>query len=119
QPMTISSIRDNYELTQIVVQSPATAALYISGGVPKNYINDSIVMSYIFGIDTGGHRYAIQVTTDSPHWGGLGGSTLSEATSGGKASKKASHAMAFAETSVALARVDAYAVEKNAARARQ
>jgi len=32
QPMTISSIRDNYELTQIVVKSPATAAVYVSGG---------------------------------------------------------------------------------------
>ena len=118
-PMTISSIRDNYELTQIVVKSPATAALYISGGVPKNYINDSIVMSYIFGIDTGGHRYALQVTTDAPHWGGLGGSTLSEATSWGKVSKKASHEMAFVETSVALPLLYGYALQKNAARGRK
>ena len=116
EPFTISSIRDNYELTQIVVQSPATAALYISGGVPKNYINDSIVMSYIFGIDTGGHRYALQVTTDAPHWGGLGGSTLSEATSWGKVSKKATHEMAFIETSVALPMLYGYALQKNAAK---
>jgi deoxyhypusine synthase len=119
EPMTISSIRDNYELTQIVVQSPATAALYVSGGVPKNYINDSIVMSYIFGIDTGGHRYALQITTDAPHWGGLGGSTLSEATSWGKVSKKASHEMAFVETSVALPLLYGYALQKNAARGRR
>jgi deoxyhypusine synthase len=117
--MTISSIRDNYELTQIVVQSPATAALYISGGVPKNYINDSIVMSYIFGIDTGGHRYALQVTTDAPHWGGLGGSTLSEATSWGKVSKKASHEMAFVETSVALPLLYGYALQKKSNRGRK
>jgi len=119
EPFTISSIRDNYELTQIVVQSPATAALYISGGVPKNYINDSIVMSYIFGIDTGGHRYALQVTTDAPHWGGLGGSTLSEATSWGKVSKKASHEMAFIETSVALPLLYGYALQKAAAKGRK
>ena len=119
EPMTISSIRDNYELTQIVVHSPATAALYISGGVPKNYINDSIVMSYIFGIDTGGHRYALQITTDAPHWGGLGGSTLSEATSWGKVSKKASHEMAFVETSVALPLLYGYALQKNAHKGRK
>jgi deoxyhypusine synthase len=118
EPFQISSIRDNYELTQIVVQSPATAALYISGGVPKNFINDSIVMSYIFGIDTGGHRYALQITTDAPHWGGLGGSTLSEATSWGKVSKKATHAMAFIETSVALPLLYGYALQKRAARGR-
>ena len=119
EPFEISSIRDNYELTQIVVQSPATAALYISGGVPKNYINDSIVMSYIFGIDTGGHRYALQVTTDAPHWGGLGGSTLSEATSWGKVSKQATHEMAFVETSVALPLLYGYALQKGAAKGRK
>jgi deoxyhypusine synthase len=119
EPMTISSIRDNYELTQIVVQSPATAALYVSGGVPKNYINDSIVMSYIFGVDTGGHRYALQITTDAPHWGGLGGSTLSEATSWGKVSKKASHEMAFVETSVALPLLYGYALQKQAHKGRK
>jgi deoxyhypusine synthase len=119
KPFEISSIRDNYELTQIVVQSPATAAVYVSGGVPKNFINDSIVMSYIFGLDTGGHKYAIQVTTDAPHWGGLGGSTLSEATSWGKVSKKATHEMAFVETSVALPLIYGNALQKNAARGRK
>ncbi|HEX7251814.1 MAG TPA: deoxyhypusine synthase family protein [Thermoanaerobaculia bacterium] len=119
EPLTISSIRDNYELTQIVVQSPATAAVYVSGGVPKNYINDSIVMSYIFGIDTGGHKYALQITTDAPHWGGLGGSTLSEATSWGKVSKQATHEMAFVETSVALPLLYGYALQKKAAQKRK
>jgi deoxyhypusine synthase len=119
KPFEISSIRDNYELTQIVVQSPATAAVYVSGGVPKNFINDSIVMSYIFGLDTGGHKYALQITTDAPHWGGLGGSTLSEATSWGKVSKKATHEMAFVETSVALPLIYGNALQKNAARGRK
>ena len=119
EPFTISSIRDNYELTQIVVKSPATAAVYVSGGVPKNYINDSIVMSYIFGLDTGGHKYALQVTTDAPHWGGLGGSTLSEATSWGKVSKTATHQMAFVETSVALPLLYGYALQKGAAKGRK
>jgi len=119
EPFQISSIRDNYELTQIVVQSPASAALYVSGGVPKNYINDSIVMSYIFGIETGGHRYALQITTDAPHWGGLGGSTLSEATSWGKISKQATHEMAFVETSVALPLLYGYALQKKAAKGRK
>jgi len=119
EPFQISSIRDNYELTQIVVQSPASAAVYVSGGVPKNYINDSIVMSYIFGIDTGGHKYALQITTDAPHWGGLGGSTLSEATSWGKVSKQATHEMAFVETSVALPLLYGYALQKGAAKRRK
>ncbi|MBI4372933.1 MAG: deoxyhypusine synthase family protein, partial [Candidatus Omnitrophica bacterium] len=89
-----------------------TAAVYVAGGVPKNFINDSIVMAYIFGRDTGGHKYAVQMTTDSPHWGGLSGSTLSEATSWGKVSHEASTAMAFVEPSVSLPLIAGYALQK-------
>ncbi len=110
--VVIDSIRDNYELTQLVVKSPCTSAIYVAGGVPKNFINDSVVMAYIFGMDTGGHRYAIQTTTDSPHWGGLSGSTLSEATSWGKVSKEATHAMAFVEPSVSLPLIVGSALKK-------
>jgi deoxyhypusine synthase len=110
--IAIDSIRDNYELTQIVVNSNRTSAIYVAGGVPKNYINDSVVMGYIFGRETGGHKYAIQVTTDVPHWGGLSGSTLSEARSWGKVNKKANFAMAFVEPSVSLPLLTAYALEK-------
>lgn len=117
--VVIDSIRDNYELTQIVVQSPCTSAIYVAGGVPKNFINDSVVMAYIFDMDTGGHRYAIQVTTDSPHWGGLSGSTLSEATSWGKVSKKATHCMAFVEPSVSLPLIVGHALSKGTCKTRR
>lgn len=114
KPITIDSIRDNYEITQIVCKSKRTSAFYVAGGVPKNYINDSIVMSYIFGKNTGGHKYAIQMTTDSPHWGGLSGSTLAEAQSWGKINKEANHCMAFVEPSVSLPLIFGSAFQKKA-----
>ena len=117
--VSIDSIRDNYELTQIVVKSKKTAAIYVAGGVPKNYINDSVVMGYIFKKDSGGHTYAIQITTDVPHWGGLSGSTLEEATSWGKINKKASKAMAFVEPSVSLPLLAGYALQKGLAKGRR
>lgn len=117
--VVINSIRDNYELTQIVAKSKSTAAFYVAGGVPKNFINDSIVMAYIFGRDTGGHKYAVQMTTDAPHWGGLSGSTLSEATSWGKVNREASTAMAFVEPSVSLPLVVGYAMQKNLGKKRK
>jgi len=117
--VVIDSIRDNYEITQIVVQSKKTAAIYIAGGVPKNYINDAVVMSYIFGRDTGGHQYAFQITTDAPHWGGLSGSTLKEATSWGKVNQQATTAMAFIEPTVGLPLVVAHALEKKSYKQRK
>lgn len=119
KPVSIDSIRDNYELTQMVVQSKKTAAIYIAGGVPKNYINDSVVMSYIFDKDTGGHTYALQLTTDVPHWGGLSGSTLDEAMSWGKINKKASKAMAFIEPSVSLPLLVGYSLQRGLAKNRK
>lgn len=108
----IDSIQDNYEITQTIVSSKKTAAIYIAGGVPKNYINDAVVMGYIFNKDTGGHSYAFQLTTDVPHWGGLSGSTLKEATSWGKINNDASYAMAFVEPSVSLPMVYSYAFQE-------
>ena len=108
----IDSIQDNYEITQTIVNSKKTAAIYIAGGVPKNYINDAVVMGYIFNKDTGGHSYAFQLTTDVPHWGGLSGSTLKEATSWGKINNDASYAMAFVEPSVSLPLIYSYAFQE-------
>ncbi|MBM3317594.1 MAG: deoxyhypusine synthase family protein [Candidatus Eisenbacteria bacterium] len=100
-PLSIDSIQDNHEILQIVVQSPKTAAIYVAGGVPKNYINDSIVMGYLMGLERG-HDYAIQVTTAVTADGGLSSSTLSEAQSWGKIDRQARFAMAWVEPSVSL-----------------
>jgi deoxyhypusine synthase len=115
----IDSIQDNYEITQTIVKSKKTAAIYIAGGVPKNYINDAVVMGYIFNKDTGGHSYAFQLTTDVPHWGGLSGSTLKEATSWGKINNDASYAMAFVEPSVSLPLIYSYSFQEKFYRARK
>ena len=109
--ISIDSIRDNHEITQTIVKSPATSAIYIAGGVPKNYVNDAVVMSYLYGMERG-HDYAVQLTADNPHWGGLSGSTLSEAKSWGKVDEKASTAMALSEPSVSLPLVAGYLLGK-------
>ncbi len=117
KPLMIDSIRDNYELTQIVAKSKKTAGIYVAGGVPKNYINDSIVMSYIFGRETG-HSYAIQMTTAVMQDGGLSSSTLSEARSWGKVKGDADFAMAWVEPSVSLPLLAGYVLGRKLAEGR-
>jgi deoxyhypusine synthase len=99
--VVIDAIQDNCEIVEVVVSSKKTAAIYVAGGVPKNYINDSIVMGGVYG-ESKGHDYAIQVTTAVTQDGGLSSSTLSEARSWGKIGKKANYAMAWVEPSVSL-----------------
>ena len=99
----LDAVRDNFEQVQILAHSPRTAVVYIGGGTPKNCINDGIVKAnYAFGREGEGHYYALQITTDVPHWGGLSGSTLDEAQSWGKISRTATRAMAHVEASIGL-----------------
>jgi len=105
--LQLDTIQDNYEIAQIVLKSKKTGSIYIGGGVPKNYINDAAVM-----LDyTSGHSYVFQITTDAPHWGGLTGSTLDEAKSWGKVSKKATRATAYVEATIGLPLVAGYILE--------
>ena len=116
--VVISAIQDNYELTQIVARSPATAAFFVAGGVPKNYINDAVVSSYVLGQPDHGHRYALQVTTAVSADGGLSGSTLDEAESWGKVRHGASRAMAWLEPTVSLSLLATAAIQEELAKGR-
>lgn len=113
--MSIDVLRDNYEIGQIVLRSKKRGAIYIGGGVPKNYINDAAVMFAY----TGGHHYAFQLVTDAPHWGGLSGSTLDEAKSWGKMNRKLTRATAYVEATIGLPLVVGYVLGGNAWRGRR
>ncbi|HTO71409.1 MAG TPA: deoxyhypusine synthase family protein [Myxococcota bacterium] len=110
--VVISSIQDNYELGQLVARSPATGAFFVAGGVPKNYINDAVVTSYVFGRPEQAHRYALQITTAITADGGLSGSTLEEAESWGKVAHGATRAFAWVEPTVSLPLLATAAIEE-------
>ncbi len=48
------------------------------------------------------HRYGIQITTDSPQWGGLSGCTLDEAISWGKIAERGRHVTCYCDATIAL-----------------
>jgi len=110
--MHLDPIRDNWELTQIKIRSDKTAVIYIGGGVPKNYIQQTEVIAETLGYDKGGHHYAIQITTDTPQWGGLSGCTFEEAQSWGKINRDATKAVAYVEASIGLSLMVGYILQK-------
>ena len=111
--VTLDSIKDNHEILKIIAESKKTAAIYIGGGTPKNWVNDAVVMAnYTYDREIDGHSYAIQVTTDAPHWGGLSGSTLEEAQSLGNVHTEATHRTVNVEASVALPMMVGYLMQK-------
>ena len=95
-------VGDIRETAWIAAQSKATGVIYLGGGTPKNFIQQTEVTADLMGLKTKGHRYAIQVTTDSPHWGGLSGCTLEEGQSWGKISPRAKKVTLYCDCTIAL-----------------
>ena len=82
--ISIDSVKDFRELTEIKIKSKETGILMIGGGVPKNFVQDTVVASDILGIESPMHKYAVQLTVADERDGALSGSTLKEANSWGK-----------------------------------
>jgi deoxyhypusine synthase len=98
----VDQIKDVDEITQMVEKSAQTGVVYIGGGVPKNFIQQTEVIAELIGVYSGGHKYAIQYTTDVPHWGGLSGCTFSEAVSWGKVAKEAKMVQVFSDATITV-----------------
>ena len=82
--ITIDSIREFRELTEIKLQSKQSGLLMIGGGVPKNFVQDTVVCAELLGKKVDMHKYAIQITVADTRDGACSSSTLKEASSWGK-----------------------------------
>jgi len=100
--LIVDQIRDNYEIAQLKKSASITGAIYVGGGVPKNYIQQLGPVSELLFKKESGHRYAFQITTDDPKWGGLSGCTFEEAKSWGKIEKESSYAAVYMDATIAL-----------------
>lgn len=99
--ITMDSIRDFRELTEIKLKSKASGLLMIGGGVPKNYVQDTVVCAEILGRDVEMHKYAVQITVADSRDGACSSSTLKEACSWGKVDT-AFEQMVYAEATSVL-----------------
>jgi deoxyhypusine synthase len=98
----VDQILDADEITKFVEGAERTGVVYIGGGVPKNFIQQTQVIGSIHKSDCAGHDYAIQYTTDTPHFGGLSGCTFEEAISWGKESCSCRKVQCFCDATIAL-----------------
>ena len=95
-------VADVRETACLVARSKSTGVIYLGGGTPKNFIQQTEVTAGKMGFKVAGHRYAIQMTTDAPHWGGLSGCTFEEAQSWGKIAETAAKVTLYCDSTIAL-----------------
>jgi deoxyhypusine synthase len=98
----VDVVGDIIESANIVIRRPSTATIVLGGGTPKNFINQASVQAEFYDDRVGGHKFAIQIVTDVPHFGGASGSSLEEAQSWGKLSIESEKVTVNADVTVAL-----------------
>ena len=107
--LTIDSVREFRELTEIKIRSKNSGLIMIGGGVPKNFIQDTVICAELLGKKANMHKYAIQITVADTRDGACSSSTLKEASSWGKVDTSKEQ-MVFAEATTVLPLIasDAY-----------
>jgi len=92
----IDDMGDLTKIQQTAWDAEKAGAFFLGGGVPKNYIFQSRLMS------PKTFDYAIQITMDRVETGGLSGASLEEAISWGKVSQKSKMITVVADVTIAL-----------------
>ena len=107
--LTIDSVKEFRELTEIKLKSKNSGLMMIGGGVPKNFAQDTVVCVELLGKKVDMHKYAIQITVADTRDGACSSSTLKEASSWGKVDTTKEQ-MVFAEATSVLPLIasDAY-----------
>ncbi|MCX8185116.1 MAG: deoxyhypusine synthase [Sulfolobales archaeon] len=106
--VVLDMVKDFDQLVKIAEKSEESAVIYVGGGVPKDTINLVTVVQTLLAERRGSHDYykphkfAVQITTDLPQWGGLSGATLEEAVSWGKTSPWGLKATVHVDATIAL-----------------
>jgi deoxyhypusine synthase len=118
--LCIDTVKDYIEFMSLSKKTKSTGVVYVGGGVPKDFIQLFAVSSSLLyanlkipgrkeGLErkvteeiTYPHKYAIQITTDSPQWGGLSGCTFEEAITWGKELPNGKHIQCYCDATIAL-----------------
>lgn len=112
-PVNIDPNKDVLQTAALVYVSKKTAGIEIGGGAPKNFFMQTQPMiQEVLGLKKAGHDYFIQITTDSPQWGGLSGATPQEAISWGKLHTEARNVVVYCDATIAMPLIYGYALNE-------
>jgi len=105
--LSIDSVKDFRELTEIKIDSPVSGLFIVGGGVPKNFAQDTVICAEVLGKPADMHKYAVQITVADVRDGACSGSTLKEARSWGKVDNDYEQ-MVYAEATSVLPLIVSY-----------
>ena len=86
---------DMKEIISTAWDSKKNGVIYVGGGLPKNFIQQSMQFSK-------GATYGVQISTDMPQWGGSSGANLCEGISWGKMKEEGKYIDVYCDATIAL-----------------
>jgi len=104
--ISVDAFSDMKGLIDRCFSAETAGALLVGGGVPKNFILQSMLMT------PQGFSYAVQLTGDRPDLGGLSGATLDEARSWGKITGDALAVTVYGDATITLPMLVAAVLER-------
>lgn len=116
--LSIDSVKDFLELTKIKMEAPTSGLFMIGGGVPKNFVQDTVICAEVLGKEVPMHEFAVQITVADSRDGACSSSTLREASSWGKV-ETVYEKMVYAEATSVLPLIASYAYHKGLWKTRQ
>ncbi len=102
---SIDYFKDISRMVDLCFQNRKMGVIIVGGGVPKNFTLQAMLLA-------DGFDYAVQITTDSPQFGGLSGATLEEAKSWCKLKANAKAVTVYCDATIALPLIYAYLVDR-------
>jgi deoxyhypusine synthase len=116
--VSIDSVKDFLELTKIKMAAKTSGLFMIGGGVPKNFVQDTVICAEVLGKEVPMHKYAVQITVADSRDGACSSSTLKEASSWGKVDTTYEK-MVYAEATSVLPLIASYIFHKGAWKTRK
>ncbi len=109
--VSIDSVKDFLELTLVKMKAKTSGLFMIGGGVPKNFVQDTVICAEVLGKEVPMHKYAVQITVADSRDGACSSSTLKEASSWGKVDT-VYEKMVYAEATSVLPLIASYVYHK-------
>jgi deoxyhypusine synthase len=101
-PFQFDVIQDVVEMANVVSKTRSTGVIFFGGGTTKTFIQQSETAASMLTGNVRGHKFAVQVTTDTPFYGGYSGAELDQAQAFGRMAKNSRSVTVRCDATIAL-----------------
>ncbi|MFN0124811.1 MAG: deoxyhypusine synthase family protein [Blastocatellia bacterium] len=101
-PFQFDPLQDVVELGNIVSKVRSTGVLFFGGGTPKTFVQQSESTASMLTGQPRGHKFAVQITTETPHYGSYSGAEFDQAQAFGRLAKNARSVTVRCDATIAM-----------------